>query len=112
MTVKPPVGYHGEKEPSSTSSISVKKAESLEPSRSKPGLGASSASGSSNIESSVQNSSASVSARVDSSPSTSASSAAESRNAVVVLDSIKDKCNEPGNVGLQDEVFVVCLLVQ
>lgn len=105
VTVKPPVGYHGEKEPSSTSSISVKKAESLEPSRSKPGLGASSTSGSSNIESSAQNSSASVSSLVDCSPSTSTSSAAESRNAVVVLDSIKDKCNEPGgNIGRQDEV--------
>ncbi|KAL8555731.1 hypothetical protein ACS0TY_003518 [Phlomoides rotata] len=120
VTVKPPpASYHGEKEPSSaTSSISVRKAESLEPSRSygedsgpprkevepsylnlvtqsKPG-------GSSNIESSAKNTSTSVSANVDNSASTSA--AAEARNAVVVLDSIKDKHDEPGNTGCQDEV--------
>lgn len=131
MTVKPPVGHHGEKEASSAaSSISIRKAESLEHSRSygedsvrprkevepsysssvtqsKPGLGAASTSGSSTIENGAQNASASVSAHVDGSASTSTSSVVEASNAVVMLDSIKDKCNEPGNTGCQDEVLVV-----
>lgn len=133
MTVKPPVGSHGEKEPlPATSSISVRKAEPLEPSmlygedsvlprnevepsslssvpQSKPGLGASStsaaSSGSINVESDAHNTSASASAPMDGSASVSTSSANEARNVVVVPDSVKDKPNEPDNSGQQDQVF-------
>ncbi|KAI3449031.1 hypothetical protein Pfo_005696 [Paulownia fortunei] len=132
VTVKPPVVSHGEKEPlPATSSISVGKAESLEPSRlygedsvrpqkevepsslsslpqSKPGLGTSStsasSSGSINVESDAHNTSASASAPMDGSSLTSTSCADEARNVVVVADSINDKPNEPGNSSQQDKV--------
>lgn len=132
--MKPPLGAHGEKEPlPATGSVSVRKAETSEPSRlsgevssrprkeaepsslssvlhSKPGLGVSStssaSSGSLNAESDVHNSVAPASAPIESSASVLASPANEAGNKVVVPGQVKDIIlNEPGNTGQQDQVF-------
>ncbi|KAK6143009.1 hypothetical protein DH2020_023357 [Rehmannia glutinosa] len=125
VTIKPPVDSHVEKEPlPAKSSISVAKPDSMQPSdsvrplkevepssssslpQSKQDLGTSSAyAGSINVGVDAHNTSASVSATMDGSVSTSKSSADEARNVVVVPGSIKDKPNESGNRGQQDQVL-------
>ncbi|XP_047982957.1 eukaryotic translation initiation factor 4G-like isoform X2 [Salvia hispanica] len=132
VTVKPPLGIHGEKEPLiATSSVSVRKAESSEPSalsgedsvrpqkevessslisvpHSKPGLGVSSTSAASsdsiNVESDACNNATPALVHMDGSASILKSSANESINKVAVPVPLKDIPNEPLNLGQQDQV--------
>ncbi|KAL1546531.1 eukaryotic translation initiation factor 4G-like isoform X1 [Salvia divinorum] len=132
VTVKPPLGIHGEKEPLiATSSVFVRKAEFSEPStlsgadsvrpqkevessslisvpHSKPGLEVSSASaassGSINMDSDACNNAAPASVHMDGSASILKSSANELINKVAVTDSFKDIPNEPLNPGQQSQV--------
>ncbi|XP_057800116.1 eukaryotic translation initiation factor 4G-like [Salvia miltiorrhiza] len=132
VTVKPPLGIHGEKEPMpATSSASVRKAESSEPStlsgedsvrpqkevessslisipHSKPGLGVSStsaaSSGSINVENDACNTAAPNITPMDGTASILTSSDNEARNKVVLPNSVKDILNEPLNTGRQDQV--------
>ncbi|KAL0374227.1 UNVERIFIED_CONTAM: Eukaryotic translation initiation factor 4G [Sesamum radiatum] len=117
VTVKPPVGSHGEKESlPAANSISVGKTKSLEVENSSLGtlpesksrLGTSSTSapspGSINGESDVPNTLACASAPIDGSASTLMNSADEARNGVLVPDSTKDKHNKPVNRGQQYQV--------
>ena len=130
--MKPPLGIHGEKEPLiATSSVSVRKAESSEPSalsgedsvrpqkevessslisvpHSKPGLGVSSTSAASsdsiNVESDACNNATPALVHMDGSASILKSSANESINKVAVPVPLKDIPNEPLNLGQQDQV--------
>ncbi|KAL0410771.1 UNVERIFIED_CONTAM: Eukaryotic translation initiation factor 4G [Sesamum latifolium] len=117
VTVKPPVGSHGEKESLPAAySISVGKTKSLEVDNSslsalpesKSRLGTSSTSapspGSINGESDLPNTLACASAPIDGSASTLINSADEARNGVLVPDSTKDKHNKPVNRGQQYQV--------
>ncbi|KAK4416089.1 Eukaryotic translation initiation factor 4G [Sesamum alatum] len=117
VTVKPPVGSHGEKESLPAAySISVGKTKSLEVDNSslnslpesKSRLGTSSTSaaspGSINGESDVPNTAASAFAPIDGSASALVNSVDEARNGVLVPDSTKDKHNKPVNTGQQYEV--------
>ncbi|KAL1540059.1 eukaryotic translation initiation factor 4G-like [Salvia divinorum] len=131
VTVKPPLGIHGEKEPlPGTSSVSVRKAE-LEPStlsgedcvrsqkevesssrisipHSKPVVGVSSASaassGSINVESDACNTAAPAFVPIDGSASILKSSAREARNKVTVPGSVKNVLSDPLNPSQQDQV--------
>ncbi|XP_047956845.1 eukaryotic translation initiation factor 4G-like [Salvia hispanica] len=131
VTIKPPVGIHGEKEPlPGTSSVTVRKAE-LEPltlsgedcaraqkevesssristPHSKPGLGVSSisaaSSGSINVESIACNTTAPAFVTKDGSASILKSTATEARNKVVVPGLVKDVCSQPLKPGQQDQV--------
>ncbi|KAG8391465.1 hypothetical protein BUALT_Bualt01G0190600 [Buddleja alternifolia] len=129
VTVKPPVGSRGEKEPlPPISGLSVGKTESLNPSRlhgeesvrhhkeieppslssvsqSKPVLGTSSASAASvNVERDAPYALASASSAIDGSASTAISSTDEANIGVAVPDSIKDKHKKTGNKTQQDKV--------
>ncbi|KAH6767536.1 hypothetical protein C2S52_018519 [Perilla frutescens var. hirtella] len=132
VTVKPPLGAHVEKEPfPATSSVSIRKSESSEPSRScgedsvrprkevepslqssvphsMPVLGVPSTSAASSgsviAESDVRNTAAPASAPMDCSASILTSSANEATNTVVVPGSVKDIHKESGNTDQQDQV--------
>ncbi|KAG6437832.1 hypothetical protein SASPL_102762 [Salvia splendens] len=132
VTVKPPLGIHGEKEPLiATSSVSVRKAESSEPSalsgedsvrpqkevessslisvpHSKPGLAVLSTSAASsdsiNVESDACNNAIPALVHMDGSASILKTSANESINKVAVPVPLKDIPNEPLNPGQQDQV--------
>ncbi|KAL2251251.1 UNVERIFIED_CONTAM: Eukaryotic translation initiation factor 4G [Sesamum indicum] len=116
VTVKPPVGSHGEKESLQAAySISVGKTKSLEvdnsslsalpESKSRLGTSTSGPSpGSINGESDAPNTLASASAPIDGSASTLINSADEARNGVLVPDSIKVKHDKPVNRGQQYQV--------
>lgn len=126
--MKPPLGTHGEKEQlPATSSVSIRKAESSEPSmlsgedsvrpqkevessplisipHSKPGLGVSSTSAASSGSLNVESDACNTAVPMDDSASISTSSANEVRNKVVTPGSVKDILNEPVNTDKQDQV--------
>lgn len=133
VTVKPPLGAHGEKESlPATSSVSIRKAEPAEPStlsgddsvhprkqvessslisksHLKPGLGVPSASAASSGSINVESDAVLASAAMDTPASVVISSANEARTKVP--GPVKDMLNEPVNTGQTNQVLYVCVFV-